>query len=439
MRIEQIRIGGVLRFTDPVTVDLSGLPPGLIAVVGENGSGKTTLLESPIAALYRKFPTRDGPGRSLVDFALGADSFLESVFTVEDGTRYRARVALDGVHRKSEAVLTREVDGVPEILTDGKVSTYDSYIKQHFPPFEVLLASAFAAQNRRGSFAILNRADRKTLFAALLGLERYDQWAQTARTAISLVDRAIERVRTERDVLARETSPEARAALLEEADRLQVDGGTAEARRVELRGQLDVFERDVAQLQEAVTAHEAAKATLTTVREQERTRDRELDQITAAQRACDGAHEDTLQRILADEGRKLAEIERKLTNNRAVLTDADAIRTAAREAERLDHRIEDLHGKHQALLTGVTAAREAEGRAMQADHDREQIQWARDHAVEGADVLRQVPCEGAGIYAECRFLTNARLEEATITDLDARLEKLGDTASALVAAQTTVV
>ena len=428
MRVEQIRIGGVLRFTDAVTVDLSQLPPGLIALVGANGEGKSTLLEAPIAALYRQFPTRAGPGQSLVDYALGPDSFIETVFSVDAGTTYRARVALNGVQRKSEAVLTREVNGVPEVLTDGKVSSFDTYVRAHFPPLEVLLASAFAAQNRRGSFAILDRKDRKTLFAALLGLERYETMAQTARTAVGLVDRAIDRVSTERAVLARETTAEARAALHREWNQLQVASSQAEVRRVELQGQLQGLEDDVARLQEAVTAHEAAQATLATVLAHATRNTSEVDQIGTDQHACDRALDDELDRVRGREARDVADIETRRTNNQRVLEHRTEIRCAVEEWAERDAASDSLRAEHQQALEQLDTLRGSERSALQRDHERQQLEALIARGREDAAVLEQVPCQSRPPYDRCRFLTQARLTESSLDQRETQRAGMGDTA-----------
>ena len=44
MKLERLAIHGILRFSEPLQLDFSALPSGLVVFVGENGSGKTTCL-----------------------------------------------------------------------------------------------------------------------------------------------------------------------------------------------------------------------------------------------------------------------------------------------------------------------------------------------------------------------------------------------------------
>ena len=94
MKLESLAIHGVLRFNEPLTIDFRTLPPGLIVLVGENGEGKSTALETPLAVLFREFPSRSH--KELVDYATARDSYLGAEFTLEGRGLYQARVNLDG-------------------------------------------------------------------------------------------------------------------------------------------------------------------------------------------------------------------------------------------------------------------------------------------------------------------------------------------------------
>lgn len=168
MRLGRLKVSGVGNIAD-VDLDFSSLPSGVIAVVGSNGAGKTTLLEaSGPAALYRQFPfnretiQQKSSGSSLIRVEYFADRKYVVTHRAESGHQ--------------EAFL--EVDGVG--CAGPKVTDFDRGIARYFPPSVVFSCSAFAVQGGAGGFFSLERAERRTLFARLLGIERYESIARTA-------------------------------------------------------------------------------------------------------------------------------------------------------------------------------------------------------------------------------------------------------------------
>jgi len=204
VRIERLAIHNLLAFRDPVELDVRDVPPGLVAIVGPNGSGKSSLLDAMVAAFYRKLPSRAG----LLESACGP-GYIECQIELEGRGVYRGRVEFDPVKRTQSAVLSfLEPDGFGWTLcNDGKVSTFDAAVAQLLPPYDVLLASAFASQNRAGSFVRLDRKGRKDLFSHLLGLEKYDAYAATARERALDADRLVRALQITIGVLEKQTSP----------------------------------------------------------------------------------------------------------------------------------------------------------------------------------------------------------------------------------------
>jgi exonuclease SbcC len=185
MRIEKLVIDGVLAFRERMELDLRSLAPGVVAVWGGNGEGKTTVLESPLAAVYRTMPSRSS--KPLAAYAHHRKASIMAEISVAGRGLYRSKVSLDSQTRGSDALL-EHIDGAGVVtrLNDGKLKTFDAAVAQVFPPLELVLASAFGAQKRTGSFVDLGPADRKSLFARLLGLERFEQLAAAAAAAARL-------------------------------------------------------------------------------------------------------------------------------------------------------------------------------------------------------------------------------------------------------------
>lgn len=258
MKLETTRIRGVLRFRDEVAIDFRQLPAGLIAFVGENGAGKTTMLEAPFAGTFRQFPSRD---KDLLNYVTATDGFIENTFEFEGQGLFRSRLNLDGPHRKAEGILSRILpDGTQAILNDGKVSTFDAEVAKVLPPMELMLASVFAAQNRAGSFSVLDRKGRRELFGRLLGLEHMQTMAERASSAARLVQAEIDKLTVLRDVLVRDSGETVEQDLEQRAQQLQASRGQIEAQRVELQRTIAAVETTLSSLQDVASKYAAARA-----------------------------------------------------------------------------------------------------------------------------------------------------------------------------------
>jgi exonuclease SbcC len=410
MRLERISIGGVLRFTDPVTVDLASLPAGLVAVVGENGSGKTTLVEAPIAALFRSFPSRDG--RPLVDYATTRDAFLEAVFTVDAG-RYRARVNLDGQRRAADAVLEHTAaDGMVTLLNDGKLSTYDEAIARVFPPRDLLLASAVAAQNRAGSFVTLDKRGRKELFGRLLGLDRFEAMSTTAKAAAARCEAMIGTLGVKQRLLAPEAADGVRQTIEGEAQRAVAGAASTAAERAQVESDRSGLLADRDRLRDDASAHDAAKTRLASLGSETAAlliRCQGLRRQQDAARAA-AASEDGL--LVENLNRQLLELTGRIQKNRALLERAEVVRSAAAE----------LRAARETL-----AAREAEQLVLAAEPQRLLTEGAEAKAalsaVETAEAqlaqARRAASRLAGVCDVCTFVADARQAQASIPTLEA--------------------
>lgn len=412
MRLETFSLQGMLRFGDACAVDLRDVPAGLIAVVGENGAGKTSLMETPLAALYRTFPSR--ADREVVDYATGRDSHVEATFAVDGRGVYRARVNLDGVRRSAEAVLVHETADGQAVLNDGKVTTYDQVIRETFPAPEVLLASAFSAQNRAGSFATLDRKGRKALFAQLLGLEHYEAMAQTARQAAQQLEQALSRVQVERDVLARGVGADADERMAQDRAALAAMDLNATTARDRLVDALTEAAAVVAQCTDEAARHRAAVQRRDLARVDLMRAERDRSDVEQERRAVDTARNTAT--IDAEKAHQaaLAGIDGRLQNNRRVLDQAEEIRAAARETGQLEARLQALRAAEQATTADVQRLTQvvAEAKAALARVQSAELEVRR--LTIQTETLAKVPCAGEGVFAGCQFLALARQAAADL-------------------------
>lgn len=465
MRIEKLTLKGFLRFRDQVAIDLTSIPEGLVAIVGPNGTGKTTLLEAAPATIYRSFMSRG----DVLDYATGRDSFLELQIGVEGQGTYRARVNCDGIKRSSDAVLEVVLpNGSRRVLNDGKVSTFDTAVAAVFPSKDVLLASAFAAQSKTGSFISLDKKGRKQLFGQLLGIERYETMSQTARQAATFAEQARMRLQARRDVLAADTSDRIADEIHVLANQLQADGGRAELDARQVTTTIDRLDARLATMSDVAAAYSAATQRIATLRteletrrteraglDQDRTRTREqllvdLRRLTTkrdADLAYNGeqvtktADRETreTQDAVAKRDAGLAEIEKKVTGNQQILAMADRIRAAVAESEAIALEQQRMRDAVEQQLAVMEEQRQALARADAAIVALALPTQQLARAKADAALLQSVPCGGAGAFASCDFLGNAKAAEARIPELEATVstrDMLAAEQSVLVEAMT---
>jgi exonuclease SbcC len=413
MRIETLALKGILAFRDTLRLDLRGLPPGLVAIVGGNGEGKTTILETAMAATARVFPSRRG--KELAGFATERDSFVETQFALDGRGVFRARVNLDGVKGGADAVLV-QVDG-GHVLNDGRVTTFDAAVRQLLPPIELLLASAFSAQNRAGNFIAMKPAARKDLFSALLGNERYEAMAMTAKSAAGFVEQARGRLLAVRDRLARDTSADVLAAIDDAAHRLQKDGGAAELFVVDLDQQIAVLDARLAMVADTVAAYQAATLRAQTLRTECAARAGEVTRIDQQRAALDLAFDTEDKTIRAEFASLRADLQERIGNNQRELAAGEDIRAAVARERVLAIDLANRRSVMERLLDDerALAAEIARVTTLRAEMTRAQ----RD-----ASVAETVPCRAEGDCASCQFLTSATAAKAKVPHLWPEVEVL---------------
>lgn len=349
MRIDKISIRGLTTYREETSLDLAGLGPGIIAVAGPNGSGKTTLLEAIPGAIFRQTPSRG----SIATMATVRDARIEIVG--ENGTPFTVYLDIDAQTGKQEAII---LDAAGKALAGPKVRDFDAYVADHFPTLDVYLASFFASQTGVGSVLKMSRSDRRALFGRLLGLERLEQMATTARESARA---------TETDMAA------ARAAL--EA----VKSGA----------------EDVATLEESLRfakedetkAGEASRNAAENLRIVSEKRDKLMAVIAEAQRAEKAASEARQRASAAKDA--LAKIEAQIRDLEPLLAKAGEIRENAAKIKELTAEMEQARTdgeaisiKREALQIEVNKRARAAEAAARIYRD---ATWKLDMATDGTD------------------------------------------------------
>jgi DNA repair protein SbcC/Rad50 len=300
---------GVLR---DVSLSLDDYPGPLVAVRGRNGAGKSTLLELLLGALWRRCPTRG----ALTELATARDAFVEVAFE-HGGQSFTVKQMVDAYSGKSEALL-RNGSGRP-LVESTKVSAVDAYVAEHFPPRDVLLVSTFAAQQSQG-FIDASPGDRKALLLRMLGVERLEALAADAG----------ERARgRERDLAT------LNGQLKQEVTANVTPMDQAEACLTQARAGLELAEDTLRVSRETLAAAESAERAAVASVEAQATYFRQRNALEDERKSVRG---------------KLAEVETRLENNRALVARRPEIERAcarAAELEKLQHAASTEHGTHE--------------------------------------------------------------------------------------------
>lgn len=344
MRIEAIKVRNLGPFAD-FSVDLSTLPETarVVAITGRNGAGKSTLLElASGGALYRQCATRG----SLASLATARDAMLE--VRVVNGRRWTLRHLVDAVSGKGESVALDE-SGVTQ-TPDGKVTSFDAFARRTFLPSEVLYSSIVSPQGS-GGFLELKAGERKATLLRILGVERLEAMAKEAR------DNA-------RAKQGEATTLEARIGDEE------LRGGSVD----DAKHALDAAVKRAAQALEAVRLAELEVAAAREHSSDSAAARLRYEELVAKRadlvRRSDGAH------------KTLADLSRRIENNRAVLADEKEIRSAVEkrsllmgeaqelreQAGKLEGELRLLRQQHRTFLNMAEECRarvaEEEGRAQ---------------------------------------------------------------------------
>lgn len=462
MTPKRLRLRGLMSYTSEVDLDLATLPHGLIAVCGRNGAGKSTLLDAlgPIP-MFRRLSTRSG---ALKDYATARDAFAD--LTVDyGGHEWRMLVQIDpqfsAGRGKEEAFLYR--DGEP--LTIGRVTDYDEAIRAHLPPESVFFASAFTVQSTKAGkgaqgFFGMDMAERKALFAKLLGLEQMQDKARRAGLARKAADEVIARLDVE--ALAERSKAADADGIRAGLPALDFAAAAARASEEAAAAAMAAAQADVATHEAILSQLDTARRTAVATRDRyaaalraaERQRDEAVARVTAAQLQighADDIRDRAAKLASATEAHKnasrdylTAQREEQSAVARLTALDADIIRAraevarltaaaagldAARAAEAdAASKVATYAGARERVTTlaAELAATEARvrGEATRAiaEHTSATLatgnaRRALDAATKAAGLLSGVPCKGLTLRHEeggavacgsCGFLTDAR-------------------------------
>lgn len=405
---------------DSVTVDLTTLPTGLIALVGPNGAGKTTIMDNlhpyPIMPSHASKMSADAFSYWDHLCAPRAEKDLE---WEHGGKTYRSAFAFrnPGKSRKAEYYLFEKAsDGswsplqlADGTLSDGKADTYNRCIEAVLGSPEAFFTSVFSAQNRR-PLASYQPGEIKKLLAELLGIDHLRELSAKAGDVAKLLTRSLDTL--QRDLLTL-TGKRDRAAVI--AREIWQIGDLLDGER---NARDEEMAKGAKLLQERATL--AAKQVANAGTE---ARLRELNQRRAEldQRAASLTSDDQVAAGRAVARRR--DLERQLSGHRAVLTEASAIEAAAGERDALQLAIgrqQDAIASQRAIVEKLDAAYVEHASLSTELRGLEQQGVAGAKLADSlklqADVIDTVPCRDDPMHAACPLLAQARNAKAKLGD-----------------------
>lgn len=402
MKLQRLKIRGVGCIRDELTLDTGVYGEAEVLVVkGPNGAGKTTLCESVPGVLYGEMPSRGHVAR----MASGTEAMIEAV--IETDQAYTVRRIIDATKKtpKQEAYI---FDAAGKPLNDGKVSTFAAEVARRFPSQAVFLASGFAAQKGNGQFLAAPKAERRALFAEMLGLGRLQELAKSAG------ERARETELRATELRAKVAGLQQRADGLTTATSALEDAQRGYVRAKDDREEAErIAESFAASLEEWRTAAQGLDSNVASasaaIREELVRRDGAKDRLDAARERVD--------KIVAERAGLKARLAQRASIE-GELAGIAGSRDALAKAEEDQQNAHLEWTKHTEAREAALAARDEWARkeravARSVDKARADVQ-AAENAASG---LGAVPCGGEGDFASCSLISRATKARSSLPGL----------------------
>jgi len=380
MKLKKLKLQGIGCFHDEVELPIEALgDASIVCVRGLNGAGKSTLFECVPGLVYGHTPSRG----LLTAMANRPDSFVEGV--IETDQRYWLRRTINAT-RKQPKIEAYLFDGSDEPLNDGKQTTFDHEVARRFPSGRVYLASGYAAQNRGGQFLEVSKAERKALFAEMLGLGMLQALSERARERAS--DQDAERQRLSSAIATLQPRSEIGPMLR---------GRLAEAHEAEVtaRKRVAELERDAKKAQENLDAWTRQRGLL------DETATKAREAVLSADHAVERAQA------------KFAAVKEGMAQNRKA---QDEILARLRQRDELVRFAEgeDNPQEIQRLESEIDSARNVDRARQEADAQLHRLEDALTLAerkagedLQTTHALADVPCKGEGVFSGCPLITRA--------------------------------
>lgn len=455
---------------DDIFLDLTKLPPGLVAIVGTNGSGKTTIMDN--LHPYRLMPYKLRKAKdwspnafSYYDQCDGTEALKEFVFGMGEHT-YRSLIMIDAERRKQECYLYRQNGGQWIPLNDGKSKTYDAEIENICGSPSLFFTSVFRSQGAK-NLSDYTRSDILGIVSELLNIDHIREQGDKCRQVVTELAGRSTRLGAEIDAIAATLAGEAQVLAEESAIRGRmgdVETGLSaskknlediQAKILHVQQQQKNRAVDEALLKELETAAESIRserrqvlAEIEQKKESSRSRVAKLDDDY---RAGGEVHSKEIAAITSEaeeSGRRIGErltlVTSKLERAQKIKDKAAEIRAKVAEEKETGGKLAEIKAaipvieagrvelaeKAQRLQQLLRQQTEASGELTQykqADAQRvktleRELELAKNEAAK----LKGIDCkadQSGWVNSSCRFVTDAVAARDRLPELEADIEK----------------
>lgn len=439
---------------DEVSLDLSNLPEGLIAVFGENGSGKTTILDNLHPYRMMPYKMRDSKaGWTPAAFSYygqceGRDAMKELVFE-HGGKTYRSLLLIDAEKRKMEAYLYLQDGENWEPLNDGKTKTYDPLVNEVVGSPTLFFTGPFRAQDAR-KLSSYTRGEILDIIVELLNIDHIKIQGEKAKAVGDTLQSRQGQIQEK--IAALEEELKRVDELAEELKAAQEAHGSDKVYHEHLVDEEKAARDKIEVLQGELAEHQAQKQRLQEKKTQ-------LDELSRSRDALEEEWRGTL-RELSEEGERIlarhgqaeadiettergaiqarakarerfdkegAEIEAPLSRARKILSGEEQIREKAKEEERITNELAAKKKDLSFNRTNLEKAREELEKSQRISGDLRSIERDIESAEQRSAMLGDLDCRGDGsqwVNEACPLLGDAVKAKSSLEDLRQRRQGL---------------